>query len=591
MAGMTHGYALQVLSTAAITAILVISLNLAMGYGGMISIVHTGLLAVGGYATGILAVQLDIDPWLGILASIVVTAAAAFVITAVSLRATDMYFALITLSFGLLIVAVAQQWRSMTGGFNGLPGVPRVSIGSTPLDSQSFYFLCITALVVSYIFVRNIVRSPIGRRFQAVKESPDTAASLGYSPNMTRLLVFTLSGGLAGLAGMLYVQNLQFISPETGSMNGALTLFIALFVGGIGSLVGPLVGVAFITAVNEVLREHAVIGQLVLGSVLLVTMFIIPRGFVGMWNAINPARFLPALPALDPAEESAPASEPSTRMVTETAGSQFPRTPTAGAVLVAEDIMKSFGGIDALQNASITISSHAIHGLIGPNGAGKSTFVNCLSGFALPDSGRISLDNKPLPRTPHRVAQLGVNRVFQIPHTLDELTVIDNVLVGADAQSRVGLIASALRLPAFRRANKANRRRAIELLEPFDLARSAHLPASTLSHGQRRLLEIARAVACNPRVLILDEPATGLVQTELRTLSKVLRNMRDDGVAILVIEHNMRFVMELCGTVTVIALGKVIARGTPHEVQNDPHVKEAYLGSAHAASSKNGGEE
>jgi branched-chain amino acid transport system permease protein len=564
----------QVASSAAISGILVLSLNLAMGYGGMMSLAHTALLAIGGYATGILAVHYGVDLWLGIIAAVVVTALASALLTVVTLRATDLYFGLITLSFSLLVVAVAQQWRSQTGGFNGLILSKRVTFGGSPLSDEQFYYVILVALGVSYLFQRNVILSPMGRRFQAIKDSPETAASLGFNPRSGRLLVFTLSGGIAGLAGALYVQQLNFISPDSGSLNTTLPLFIALFVGGIATLIGPLLGVVAITVVSELLRDQGQIAQVVLGAILLVAMFVIPEGFVGTWSR---SRFAiesrsPGVARRELKRNRAVAVDQSVT------GAVIGAADSSVAVLHAVGLTKDFGGLRALSNASITVTRAQIHGLIGPNGAGKSTLVNCVTGVYRADSGTVTIEGNPANVSQHRVARSGMCRVFQVPHTLDHLSILDNVMVGLDGDRPLSFIGSIFRLPRFRTDEVAYRQRAWTLLERFGLAESANLPASVLSHGQRRLLEVARAVARNPRILVLDEPATGLTRSELMAMSTLLRELRDTGVSILLIEHNMEFVVSLCSQITVMSMGAVIACGTADEVMSNEFVRAVYLG-------------
>lgn len=578
--GAQHAYYLGTVITAAITTMLAISLNLAMGYAGLLSFLHTGFLAVGGYASAILMLRHGWNPWLSIPVAVVVTTAFAAVVTLVSARATNIYWGLITLSFDLVVIQIAQQWNSVTGGFNGLVAVPRPSLHGQQMNDTQFFYVVIVALAVVYVVTRNIVLSGAGRSFRAVKESEDISTSLGVWPNAARLLAFALSGAMAGLAGALFAMNLNFISPDVADQGPSLALFIAIFLGGFGTLLGPVLGMVVVTAVQDYLRDVPQYSQLILGLFLLAAILIMPRGFVGAWAASRWSRPR-RKPGAGVQPEAAPLEQADLLRLLGT-------DPDAGSRpialeqrrLVARGVSKSFGGVRALQNVDLVLRRGTVHGLIGPNGAGKSTLGSCLSAQIHPDSGTIELAQRPLPRRPDQVARRGLTRVFQAPHLLETATVIENMLCGMHMRIRSNWVWAVLRLPSFRREEKQLRAQSLELLAAVGLADVAGRPASGLSHGQKRLVEIARAIATRPQVLVLDEPATGLTRSELDDLAKVVRMLCDAGLAILLIEHNMEFVMQLCDEITVLNFGEVIAHGAPGDVSSSSLVREAYLGGA-----------
>lgn len=562
---------LETAAIALITGILVLSLHLAMGYTGLLSFVHTGLLAIGGYAAASLALKAHWSPWLTLPAAIALTTVVSIVMTLVTLRASALYWGLITLSVDLVIIQVANQWSTVTGGFNGLPAVPRPPWFGAPMDDLSFFYLSLLGLVLSYVLIRNIVLSGVGRRFQAVRESEDTASSLGINPNGTRVLAFAIAGGVAGLAGGLYAQELNYISPQVAAPSGGLILFIAIFLGGFGSLIGPLLGTAVVSIVQAKLVDVPEYSQLFLGLFLLVSIFALPRGIVGTWRA---TRFFhgeepdaaPAQPARDPL-----------------AAARASRADGADAqvVLLARDISKHFGGVRALDGVGIELLTGEIHGLIGPNGAGKSTLAACLSGQLKPESGgKIRIRGRALPRAPYQVARGGVSRVYQVPHLFESVSVLGNVETGMSMRIRYRWYSAALRLPSYIREERRLKAEALDLLRLVGLERLANRPASVLSHGQKRLVEILRAVATRPSVLILDEPATGLHDQDLERLEALIRSLRGQGIAILLIEHNMNFVMRLCDSITVLDFGETIAKGKPSEVAASSAVREAYLGTS-----------
>lgn len=576
--GVQKAYYLGTVLTAAITTMLAISLNLAMGYAGLLSFLHTGFLAVGGYASAIVMLKLGWNPWVSIPVAAAVTTVFAILVTLVSARATNIYWGLITLSFDLVVIQIAQQWNGVTGGFNGLVAVPRPSLHGQQMNDTQFYYVVVIALVLVFVVTRNVVLSGAGRSFRAVKESEDISTSLGINPNGARLLAFAISGAMAGLAGALYAMDLNFISPDVADQGPSLALFIAIFLGGFGTLLGPVLGMVVVTAVQDYLRNMAQYSQLILGLFLLAAILIVPRGFVGSWLASRWSRPRSKGSADRPAEPARASRADLLRLLGVAEADPSSPIELDQRRLVARGVSKAFGGVRALRDVDLELRRGAVHGLIGPNGAGKSTLGSCLSAQIHPDSGSIELGRRRLPQRPHQVARGGLTRVFQVPHLLETATVADNLLCGMHMRIRSTWIGAMLRLPRFRREEKDLRAQAAELLSVVGLAHTADRPASVLSHGQKRLVEIARAIATRPSVLILDEPATGLTGAELDELAHVVRLLRDAGLAILLIEHNMEFVMRLCDEITVLNFGEVIAHGDPGEVSVSPVVREAYLG-------------
>lgn len=538
-------------ASAAISAVLTISLNLAMGYGGMLSMMHTGLQLLGGYATAFVAVKAGL-PWpAGLVLSVVLAAAFSALVLLISLRATYLYFGMITLAANLIVIEIGKEWDGVTGGITGVTGV------DPGLPKRTFYYVVIALLVLAYLVQRNYVRSAAGRAAMAVRESPDTAAAMGIRPATTRILVFTVAGGLAGLSGGLYALQLGFINPDVGLLDNGLIFFVGLFLGGIGTLAGPLLGVAMIAVIVELGKDYAQFTTLILGLALLAAMMVIPRGIVGTWQAARPRRDAPEEEGVGEVPDSLP---------------QAPATSTPA--LEARGLVKHFGGVAAVDGVDLTVMAGTVHGVIGPNGSGKSTLVSCLTRFHRLDEGEVLIFGEPAPAAPWAAA--GVSRVFQVPHLFERQSVLDNVLTGIRVP--YGWVAAVLRLPSYRRAEREARDFAMELLRFAGLAGRATWNAGALSHGQKRLLEVVRAVATRPRVLILDEPATGLVPGEIDALARLCAALRGRGLAVVLIEHNVDFVMTVCDEITVLEMGRVIARGTPAEVRADPAVQAAYLG-------------
>jgi len=555
-----------IVASAAISAILTISLNLSMGYGGMLSMLHSGLQLAGGYATGYLVVKASGSWLLGIAASIAVSTVVAMLVLLVSLRATYLYFGMITLAANLIVIEVGREWEDVTGGIVGVSGIaPR--LGGEPMPKTAFYYVVLGCLALVYLLQRNFVRSGVGRASMAVRESADTASAMGISPARAKLLLFGVCGGVAGLSGALYALQLGFINPDVGLLDNGIIFFVGLFLGGISTLIGPIVGVGLIAVLVELIKDHARYTTLVLGLLLLAAMMLIPQGVVGAWKSSRFGRERVAEPGDEALPEQVPDVVPELRDV-----------PEGVAALEGTGIVKHFGGVHALDGVDIRIMPGTVHGIIGPNGSGKSTLVACLTRYHQVDAGDVRVLGEPAPGQPHQVARAGVTRVFQVPHLFERVSVLDNVLTGMRMRERYSWIGAVLRLPAYRRQDRTEREEARQLLAFAGLASRADWPASSLSHGQKRLLEVVRAVASRPKVLILDEPATGLTSGELDALGRLCRVLRERGLAVVLIEHNVDFVMGLCDELTVLESGRVIERGAPEKVRSSAAVLEAYLG-------------
>jgi branched-chain amino acid transport system ATP-binding protein/branched-chain amino acid transport system permease protein len=389
---------------------------------------------------------------------------------------------------------------------------------------------------------------------------------MGIRPATTKLLAFGVAGGIGGLAGGLYALQLGFINPDVGLLDNGLIFFVGLFLGGIGTLAGPLIGVAIIALVVELIRGYARYTTLILGLVLLAAIMLIPAGIVGSWRSSRFGRERTGSVDVDEAPGDVPAT--------------VPRVEAHDGVPAVEGVglMKYFGGVRAVDGIDLRVMPGTVHGIIGPNGSGKSTLVACMTRFLKLDRGEVRIFGAPAPARPHAIAAIGVTRVFQAPHLFERVSVLDNVLTGMRMRERYTWIGAVLRSPGYRRQDRDERAEATELLRFAGLGSRATWTASSLSHGQKRLLEVVRAVATRPRVLILDEPATGLTPTELAALARLCRALRDRGLAVVLIEHNVDFVMGLCDEITVLESGKVIEHGDPERVRQSPAVREAYLG-------------
>jgi branched-chain amino acid transport system ATP-binding protein/branched-chain amino acid transport system permease protein len=559
------GFYLQVVSVAVCSAILTISLNICMGYGGLLSLMHTGMQMVGGYAIAILAVKQGWNGWLALVAAAVIGAIFAILVILISLRATYLYFGMITLAVNLIAMEAIRHGGEFTGGYNGLFGVFAPGIPSGMMSAEGFYRVMITILILAYVVQRNLIFSGFGRNTMALRESAETATALGISPNMHRVKVFGVSGALAGLAGGLLSIQIGYAVADIGDLNNGLIFFVGLFLGGVGTLAGPVLGVALVAVIDFMIRGTGQYRTLVLGSILLLTMIVLPRGIVGTYRA---SRY----------------GSPRSREVLPGEADNFHldiavKNVTKGEVLFeAHDVVKHFGGVHAVDGISVQFKAGEVHGIIGPNGSGKSTLIAAMTRYHELTSGRVTLLGAEADKKPFKVARDGVTRVFQIPHLFERVSVLDNVLTGMYRRDKYSIFDAIFRTPRYLKANSRSVAEAKALLALAGMLGMEELAAGSISHGQKRLLEVIRAVATEPKILILDEPATGLTQDEMHSLTSLIRTLAAGGMCVVLIEHNVAFLMGLADIVTVIQSGKVIAEGTPQAVQKDERVLEAYLG-------------
>jgi ABC-type branched-subunit amino acid transport system ATPase component/ABC-type branched-subunit amino acid transport system permease subunit len=543
--------------------ILVAGLNLVVGFAGQIAIGWVALLTLGAYTTAVLTagtVTTEWNPFLALAVSGVVGAIFGVVVGLPALRLRTFYFAMTTLGFATIVTQVALAWKSVTGGGIGTAG----PVFPWPFDpGWGFYYLCLILAALATWMTANIAKSRFGRALVAIRDAEVAAEASGIAKPALLMAVFVFSGALAGVAGGLFSSLQSYITPDAFTFDLSVLFFIAILIGGRGSIMGPLLGTIILTVLPEFAAPLVAWSTFLYAALLLLIVLIIPGGIADLLDYKNRR-------PLERHREIVPRPELLARVLDRRSG---------GDVLSLANVELSFGGVRAIDGLDLQIRPGEVHGLIGPNGSGKTTTLNVISGYYAPQAGEVRVGTAVLPpRAPHLRAGYRIARTFQTPRLIGGASVLDNVMIGGTIDGQGSFAESLLTLPRHRRDEKQLREAAMLALAVVGLEQLAAVRADRLQHSELRFMEIARALMLRPTCLMLDEPAAGLSADEIRRLGALIVAISREGTAVLLVEHHADLIFDICDRVTVLNLGKVLAAGTPAEIRSHREVVSAYLG-------------
>jgi len=557
------GYWGVIATRACVYWVLVSGLNLVVGFAGQIAIGWVALLTLGAYTTSVLAagnVTPAFPPYLALAIAATVGAVFGLIIGLPALRLRTFYFAITTLGFATIVTQVALAWQSVTGGGVGVPG----PIFPEPFFSQwGFYYFCFGLAAICTWMTANLANSRFGRALTAIRDAEVAAEASGISKPALLVSVFLFSGATAAVAGGLFAALQSYITPDAFTLDLSVLFFIAILIGGRGSILGPLLGTVLLTVLPELAAPLVAWSTFLYAVLLLVIVLAIPGGIAEILDFKN-RRPLASGRAIIPRPDLI---------------KQLFNPARSANTLKVEHLAMSFGGVKAIDDLDLEIRPGQVHGLIGPNGSGQTTILNVISGYYAQQHGAVRLNGAALPALArHQRARLKIARTFQTPRIVGSASVLQNVMIGGTIDGEGTFVESLLSLPRHRRDEAMLRATAMLALATVGLDGLAMVRADRLQHSELRFTEIARALMLRPAFLLLDEPAAGLTAEEIERLGALLLAIAQAGTGVLVVEHHPDLIFDICHHVTVLNLGRLLAAGTPAEIRSHREVVNAYLG-------------
>jgi branched-chain amino acid transport system ATP-binding protein len=547
-----NGYLVFILALFAMNVVVGIGLNILLGLSGQISFGHVGFFAIGAYTVAIMVLA-GFDYWLAFIAAGAVSALAGMLLAMPALRVAGPYLAMMTIAFAFIVEHAAIELRHLTGGHNGLMGFPAPEFAGRMFFETEVAISAILLAAASLLFFLQLSRGKWGSAMRAVADSDVAAQSVGLNPFVIKTVAFVLSAVLTGLAGALFTPLQMFISPGSFPFFQSILFLLAVIVGGTGRLFGPVVGSLIVVLLPEVLSGLAEYRLLIFGGIMMGVLLIAPKGIVG--------GLMQYVIAEDPTPAQPSGRDPAAFLANGKGANQGLKVSGLGI---------NFGGVQAAKDVSFTAPPGRVTSVIGPNGAGKTTVLNMVSGFYAPDAGRIEMETDLASKPAYRMARAGVARTYQTTQLFENLSVRDNILI-ALGTGKLGWLLG--RPPSAEQMALTD-----DLLAFVGYRGPVARRAGDLPHVDKRLVEIARALATKPSVLLLDEPAAGLMHSDKEALSALIRKIAEAGVAVVLVEHDMSMIMAISDSIIVLDAGVPIKTGGPAEVQNDPDVRRAYLG-------------
>ncbi|YBV95103.1 branched-chain amino acid ABC transporter ATP-binding protein/permease (plasmid) [Phyllobacteriaceae bacterium JZ32] len=563
---MLSAYQLILMNFIGLAVIVVVGLVLLTGIGGLTSFGQAAFVGMGAYTTAFLTTSYGISPWLTLLAGLAVAGVAAAFIGTITLRLSGHYLPLSTIAWSLSLVFLAGNVE-MLGGHNGITGVPGLRIFAVTIAGPAYTWLIWAFVLIAFVSVQNLLSSRDGRAIRCLRGRRVMAESFGIDTARLKTAIFIHAALLASVSGWLYAHLIQFVNPTPFGLNSGIEYLFMAVIGGAAQLGGAVLGAAVLILVRDGLQDvvPGLLGgagaaeSILFGLLMIIILQRAPKGLMPYFQ-----RLLPEKPPITVDEGAAP----------------LPRRdkPAPGTgLLEVSGLTRRFGGLVAVNDVSFRIKAGEIVGLIGPNGAGKSTMFNLLTGVLRPSAGEIRFQGARIDGLPSRaIARLGVARSFQHVQLKSDMTALENTAVGGHLRSSQGVLHAILRRDRAQEGSlllEAKRQ-----MERVGLGNHLHTAAGGLALGQQRVLEIARALAADPVLLLLDEPAAGLRHHEKQELAAILRRLKEEGMTVLIVEHDMDFVMNLVDRLVVMDFGQKIAEGTPAEIQGNSKVQDAYLG-------------